>query len=541
MVKMTSVGSPQARSTGTSPAATQSTSLTPTPGTSGLCPKCLLEKNENHKCARSHKKIRLAQLQALLSPGSQEQFASNVLRKKCAESNSATVQLKTGGPCKMTVTTGNSAKPFKGIIPLDTMLSVQADGNHSDRKMVKMAGSFKKSNIHVSGDLRRALQRRGRIVAPFFGVKAVEFEVTDPKTQKKVKVEKPIVHCKNVKLFVEFVHRVRRYTGVAQKKIGGDTGDNSLKFTLNLLDPAEDQAPVLMGTPEFDLRDIAATDKTGKNRRLSQEYLSSSVQRLFILSLCSQIPESYNNIEKDIELLGLKDISSDSLWALDLKMQNLMCGLMPHSSKRPCCYCEGVKGSWNEQGQLRTLGRIKECYRQFIEAGGDKSIAKQFMNCEHPPLIAGNDDDLILKLLPPAELHLMLGVTNHLVKKLSEKWPVYKWLEDNLSLKAVEYHGKSFEGPSCNKILQIKNLERMRDALPENLKMFADALMAFSEVKKACFGQNLCPSYGSKIDIFHEKFSVLGISETPKAGFIFGHLARGPHFDNVTNHIYSRS
>ena len=46
-----------------------------------------------------------------------------------------------------------------------------------------------------------------------------------------------------------------------------------------------------------------------------------------------------------------------------------------------------------------------------------------------------------------AELHLFIGCVNHLLKNLETKWStLYTWLEENLHVKASEYHGKAFEG-----------------------------------------------------------------------------------------------
>ena len=123
-----------------------------------------------------------------------------------------------------------------------------------------------------------------------------------------------------------------------------------------------------------------------------------------------------------------------------------MCGLTKH----PCCYCTAKKNKLSEGGELRTLQSIKENYYRFLSDGhGDLKKAKDFYNCVNLPLIAGRDNQTILELLPPPELHLFLGVTNYLLENLAKKWSgLYEWLEKNLSVKAVDYHGKSFEACS---------------------------------------------------------------------------------------------
>ena len=45
----------------------------------------------------------------------------------------------------------------------------------------------------------------------------------------------------------------------------------------------------------------------------------------------------------------------------------------------------------------------------WIADGATRGKAKEYQNMRHPPLVKGADDQLVLTLFPPPELHLLLG------------------------------------------------------------------------------------------------------------------------------------
>ena len=82
---------------------------------------------------------------------------------------------------------------------------------------------------------------------------------------------------------------------------------------------------------------------------------------------------------------------------------------MSHSSTYPCTWCES-KAGFENPGQLRTLGRIRELSKAYKEAGSPKTKASAYKNAINEPLFDGDDDTTILEIIPPPELHLMLGM-----------------------------------------------------------------------------------------------------------------------------------
>ena len=64
----------------------------------------------------------------------------------------------------------------------------------------------------------------------------------------------------------------------------------------------------------------------------------------------------------------------------------------------------------SDEGEPRTLGNLKNSNIKFQEAGAIHKDAKKFDNVIHKAVFDGDDDTEILDILPPPELHLLLGV-----------------------------------------------------------------------------------------------------------------------------------
>ncbi len=118
--------------------------------------------------------------------------------------------------------------------------------------------------------------------------------------------------------------------------------------------------------------------------------------------------------------------------------------------------------------------------------------AQKFKNCISFPLLCGDDDAKVLDVVPPPELHLLLGITNKIFDELNSAWgkdKAYKWAY-NQCIVRVEYRGGSMEGNQCQMVL--KKAATLCQELPEHLKKFGLALDQFSQVVEGCFGQVLC-------------------------------------------------
>ena len=61
-----------------------------------------------------------------------------------------------------------------------------------------------------------------------------------------------------------------------------------------------------------------------------------------------------------------------------------------------------------------------------------KKNIKDFDNVQHPPLLSGPDEKLVLMSVCIPEFHVFEGTTNHLCKALNEQWSELESSEDRL-------------------------------------------------------------------------------------------------------------
>ena len=115
-----------------------------------------------------------------------------------------------------------------------------------------------------------------------------------------------------------------------------------------------------------------------------------------------------------------------------------------------------------ENKYLRTIGSIKENALKYQAAaskhkGKKKLTSAPFFSCEQVPLCGSNIDDstLVIDLLPPMELHIMLGITNDIYDFLKQQLDgnecstaTRAW-SDSLGLDRSSYNGGQFNGNQC--------------------------------------------------------------------------------------------
>ena len=213
---------------------------------------------------------------------------------------------------------------------------------------------------------------------------------------------------------------------------------------------------------------------------------------------------------------------------------------MNHASTYPCTWCES-RTPFEIPGQLRTLGRIRDLARAYKDAGSPKNKASQYFNCIHEPLFDGDDSETLLEIIPPPELHLMLGTVGHLFSKINEMWGDNQgidWALDHY-IHLAPYRGGSLEGPQCKALLQDERLADLKLSVPENLEKFVEVLHQFNLVRESCFGQDLAFNYKSQIEQFEIAYKKLGISVTPKIHCIFVHVPQFCDLKGVGLGFYS--
>ena len=149
------------------------------------------------------------------------------------------------------------------------------------------------------------------------------------------------------------------------------------------------------------------------------------------------------------------------------------------------------------------------------------SLQQDFMNCVHEPLFwDGTDemkDELILHLVPPAELHLLIGPVNTMFEELEELWPEGSatWAKSCHAYKEG-LHGGEFNGNSCMRLLLDKSITLLETMIPPDHSAYVDAFRTFGAVVESCYGYYVLPTFREDIEKFKESYLKLDISVTVK-------------------------
>ena len=144
--------------------------------------------------------------------------------------------------------------------------------------------------------------------------------------------DKPVVFCSAVGALVELILLERRmFEDGIECKVGVDGGGGFLKICLNI----------------FSHEDFKDTPASSKRRKYSdgiclKDSKNTSVNKLLILAIVPGLPEKYEHISRLFDILKLDQLEEEYYkirYAADLKMINLLLGLMAHSSAHPCSWC----------------------------------------------------------------------------------------------------------------------------------------------------------------------------------------------------------
>ena len=141
----------------------------------------------------------------------------------------------------------------------------------------------------------------------------------------------PIIVCNNLDGLIDRVKLERNVYPSANLifKIGLDYGGGFLKTCLNVIN-----------TENHGVKRKRITYHEG---HILNEFKDTSVNKLFIVTLTPENKETYSTIKTMWDVIDWSACTqrpADTMTvAADLKMANIMCGLMPHSATHPCAWC----------------------------------------------------------------------------------------------------------------------------------------------------------------------------------------------------------
>ena len=214
------------------------------------------------------------------------------------------------------------------------------------------------------------------------------------KVKKEIDLERDLTILKDPKVFIDNLIKVRNlWEPDVLTRVSMD-GDGSLKIIANVFSRHQD--------PQ-----VTFKYQGGKGESLS------GVNKAIILAYCEDLQESHYNMGIILELLQIHELHG--VIASDLKLINIILGLSSQGGKYTCVYCEEEKKELST-GRLRSFGRLNECFAGYVAQGSKERNMKNHYNVIHECLLDGDPETLVLHIIPPPELHLLMGVVNHLLE-----------------------------------------------------------------------------------------------------------------------------
>ena len=395
------------------------------------------------------------------------------------------------------------------------VINMIADFDLSDRKMMNVLRRLKDifGKKSFTPGIAEALIQRKKKLTKYFKEEETIFVDSQGK-----EVKRRFVFTEELELLLDFVMHERDMTKEEVKvNVEMDSGQQRMLVVLQLGNGIE---------------------KTVKD---------SSTKRAIILAFVDDIPENYRNLSIIHNKLNVHLISHHYKIISDLKLYNIILGLMECSSRHGCLYCKGLKnaiGVW-EKGDIRHLDDMIADHTLWEEESGLRQQLKEYYNVQHVPLLQtptakllDNDhsDTLTLTLTPPPPLHVIkLGPVNHIWKGLSKQYEM-EHIEKMLCLTKSDKQKKAFQGPECDIIL--KNLDFLQACLPVRLHTFVDALRQIAIVYKISTAEAVVNNHREIIQNFKGTWIKLmedfGLTMPLKVHIIVDHLSDYFELENLT-------
>lgn len=421
-----------------------------------------------------------------------------------------------GQPLPVTVGKNAIVQSSKKLrLSTDDMLTIKSDCNLSDRTVIKIASSLRVATNNrkiVECGLKEKLTSTSHSVDNFFSSK--KFVFVNVKEKQVSDASTNVVYCTDVPAFIAHINEQRQSSN-SHLKLGIDGGGGFLKICLSV------QSKNNTETQETN-RSTFAEGVAAK------KFQDSSVKKLFILGIAPNSQENYQNVAQLWSELNINSFSGTI--ATDLKLANILVGVMSHSSSYPCTWCYAKKDELqipNIAENLRTFANVMANYEAWDVAGASKDKAKKFYNCIHRPLVTNGDaNQPFLEIIPPPELHLMLGVVNTLFTHMMKECETesLSWAKSCYAQREITHGSPAFKGNSCKKLLD--NIDILRGKQNLALLKYVKAFDDFKKVVSACFGKDLDQNYTECIEDFKESYLSLGVSVTPKVHAVFFHIGQ---------------
>ena len=390
------------------------------------------------------------------------------------------------------------------------VINMIADFDLSDIKMLKILRRLKKlfGKKAFTAGIREALIERKKGLTKYFKEEETTFYDSSGE-----ELKRRFVYTEELEMLLEFILQER------------DIEEEAVKWVNVELDSGQKRMLVVLQIGDGIANNVKDT----------------STKRAIIIAFVDDIPETYDNLSIILDKLKVHLIKYNHKFVSDLKLGNILLGVMECGSRHGCPHCKGKKdkdGVW-QKGDPRDLENLISDHTMWEDNSGKKEELKDFFNVKHAPLLQTPSAKLLendfshtstLSLLPIPGLHVIkLGPVNALWKGLAKHL-------DDLDLETIEIligvtrsdrQKNEFAGPECNLILS--KLDTLRDLLPENLHIFVDALKQVKEIYRIAHATTVEVDHREKIELFRNTWLTLmrdyGQTMPLKIHLILDHLS----------------
>ena len=167
------------------------------------------------------------------------------------------------------------------------------------------------------------IQEKNRQLKNFFELQKLVYRLEDKDTKIVKHTELPTIVCSNLPALIDIILQKRqRDKNSVWIKISIDGGCGFLKLCLSI----------------FDINDPCSKS----NSVLSKKFLELGVKKAFIIGLVPDVSEHYVNVKRIWINCGINNLKNYTI-ATDLKLCNVLLGMMSHSSCHLCAWCNTTK------------------------------------------------------------------------------------------------------------------------------------------------------------------------------------------------------
>ena len=480
------------------------------PTSSLRCDECwsILSKGVKHHCTDA---TLASQIFSKVSDPSKlkvgETVASSVL-KVAPKSPNGTVRLKQASGRPLPVNTSAASPPSpKQKVSTSSLLEFQVNENFGDGQIRSIA-TFINQNVGkgtVEKDFQQKLSLAYKYFDDDFLCSTTTFSTNGPTP---TLFESHLIHVPSLSDFVLKVLKKRGSNPQAYFiKLGVDKGQGILKFTVSLVPRASEDV----------------------NGYTENCFAKQSVNDIFLVAVCYGVEENHSNLRIILEMIKAFECG-EVIFTGDLKVINMLCGIQSHSCLHPCYACTQHKDHLDKDSSLRTVESTMQNFEDYLNSSRTVADCQAQNNVKNFPTIShlapSNSSLPLLFLIPPPELHLMLGPFKDFFKAILEIFPEAEQWPQEIFCNEKPYHGGEFVGNDIRDLLaKVDILERIVcNHAKFQAMQFVRLLRAFRDVIKQCFGADLHQNYRDSIDEFKSALFATGMRITPKMHIIIFHI-----------------